>query len=116
MVGSSSHIGVVKKVEGITVSKQEADYIEPGRPVVLTKPLPGLWMTTIGAAVMALGPLFGFLYGSMRPVSASTDELVPIYWGMFIGMGVGAIFMMFGIRRLWLEIRARQRAGHEEGE
>jgi hypothetical protein len=74
-----------------------------GRQVTLTPVPPGIWLIIGGSVVAALGPLFGFLIGSMLDSTTDTGDLSPIYVFLFIGivvggLGVGAVLL--GIRRV----------------
>jgi len=63
-----------------------------GRPVVLTPMPPGWWGVIGGGIIAALGPLFGFLIGSMiGPGSVDDDGLSPLYLWLFIGFVVGGL-------------------------
>lgn len=83
---------------------------EPGRPITLTPVPPGLWLVIGGAIVATLGPLFGFLVGSMLGSDLDADGLSPIYLWLFIGFvvgGVGVVMLLLGVRRM-LRLRAAQ--------
>ena len=74
-----------------------------GRPVTLTPVQPGIWLIIGGSVVAALGPLFGFLIGSMLGSTTDTGDLSPIYLfligGIAVGgLGVGAVLL--GARRV----------------
>ena len=75
----------------------------PGRKVTLTPVPPGIWLIIGGSIVAALGPLFGFLIGSMLGSTTDTSDLSPIYLFLFGGivvggLGVGAVLL--GARRV----------------
>jgi hypothetical protein len=74
-----------------------------GRPVILTPMPPGLWLIIGGAVVAALGPLFGFLIGSMMGSDTETGALDPIYLMLFLGIMVGGLgvgAMLLGARTM----------------
>jgi hypothetical protein len=75
----------------------------PGRPVVLTPTPPGLWLIIGGAFVAALGPLFGFLVGTMMGTDTEIGGLSPIYLLLFLGIlvgGLGIAAIMLGVRTM----------------
>lgn len=79
-----------------------------GRQIRLTPLPPGAWLVIGGGVVAALGPLFGFLAGSMMGSTTGTGDLSPIYLFLFLGLlvgglGIGAVLL--GIRRLARHLR-----------
>lgn len=75
-----------------------------GRPITLTPVPPGLWLVIGGLVVAALGPMFGFLIGSMIGSTTKVADLDPIYLFLFLGLlvgGVGIAMMLVGARRLY---------------
>ena len=60
-----------------------------GRPVTLTPVPPGVWLIIGGSVVAALGPLFGFLIGSVLGSTTDMGNLSPIYLFLFGGLAVG---------------------------
>lgn len=78
--------------------------VDAGRPVNLTPVPPGLWLVIGGGVVAALGPLFGFLIGSMMGSDTEVADLEPIYFFLFLGLLVGALgvgMIILGARRLY---------------
>ena len=76
---------------------------EPGRPIRLTPVPPGVWLVIGGGVVAALGPLFGFLVGTMMGSTTDTGELSPIHLFLFLGILVGGLGVgagMLGLRRV----------------
>lgn len=77
--------------------------VERGRQVTLTPVPPGIWLIIGGGIVAALGPLFGFLIGSMIGSTTDEDELSPIYLCLFAGIvlgGLGVLAVLLGVRRV----------------
>jgi predicted lipid-binding transport protein (Tim44 family) len=80
-----------------------------GRPVTLTPLPPGLWLVLGGGMIAALGPLFGFLVGSM--VGSTDADLQPVFLYLMIGIiigGLGVVMMILGARRLLRQRRLDQ--------
>ncbi|GAA0444154.1 hypothetical protein Aca07nite_53190 [Actinoplanes capillaceus] len=76
---------------------------EKGRPIQLTPVPPGVWLIILGAGVSVLGPLFGFLAGSIRGDQAETFGMSSIYVFLFLGFlvaGAGLGTALLGIRRV----------------
>lgn len=74
-----------------------------GRQVTLTPVPPGVWLIIGGGVLAALGPLFGFLIGSMLSSTTDTGDLSPIYLFLFAGMvlgGLGIAAALLGARRV----------------
>lgn len=64
--------------------------IPAGRPIRLVPTPPGLWLMIGGGLIASLGPLFGFLIGSLigdNPIAGQS----PIYLFLFLGLVVGAV-------------------------
>ncbi len=81
----------------------------PGRPILLTPVPPGVWLVIGGAVVAALGPLFGFLIGTMIGSNTDDNDLDPIYLFLFLGIAVGGVgvgAVLMGVRRLLQNHRA----------
>lgn len=79
-----------------------------GRQVTLTPVPPGIWLIIGGSVVAALGPLFGFLIGSMLGSTTDTGDLSPIYLFLFGGIAVGGLgvgAVLLGARRVIRERR-----------
>ena len=76
-----------------------------GRQVKLTPVPPGFWLIIGGGLVAALGPMFGFLIGSVIGSTTDRDDLSPIYLFLFGGiviggLGVGAVLLMHAVHAL----------------
>lgn len=92
--------------------------ITPGRPVRLVPTPPGFWMTLLGAALAAIAPLFGFLGGSMVIGTDRAGTMSPLYWGLFIGVVIGAfgvLIALLGARRLWRHLHPRETTADTAG-
>lgn len=79
-----------------------------GRQVTLTPVPPGVWLIIGGSVVAALGPLFGFLIGSMLGSTTEKGDLSPIYLFLFGGIAVGGLgvgAVLLGARRVFSERR-----------
>lgn len=77
--------------------------VEPGRDIVLQPLPPGLWSIILGAVVAALGPLGGFLMGSIIGVGDPDAQVNPMFLALLIGIligGVGAAVAILGGLRL----------------
>ena len=84
-----------------------------GRQVVLTPVPAGFWLIIGGSVVAALGPMFGFLLGSMAGSNTDTGDLDPIYLFLFIGLAVGGLGVaaaLLGARKV-IGARHRTAAG-----
>jgi hypothetical protein len=80
-----------------------------GRPVTLTPVPPGVWLIIGGSVVAALGPLFGFLIGSVLGSTTDMGNLSPIYLFLFGGLAVGGLgvgAILLGARRVIRERRS----------
>ncbi|HEX5993795.1 MAG TPA: hypothetical protein VFY84_01500 [Jiangellales bacterium] len=76
---------------------------EGGRPIRLTPVAPGFWLVLLGAGVMVLGPLFGFLIGTILGTDDETLGMSPLYLFLFLGFvvaGVGLGVLLLGVRRI----------------
>lgn len=76
---------------------------EGGRPIRLTPVAPGFWLVLLGAAVMVLGPLFGFLVGTILGTEDETLGMTPLYLFLFLGFlvaGLGLGVLLLGVRRV----------------
>lgn len=81
----------------------DLDSTTEGRQVTLTPMPPGLWLIIGGGVVAALGPLFGFLIGSMIGSTTDTGDLSPIYLFLLGGIvlgGLGVAAVLLGARRV----------------
>lgn len=79
--------------------------LPPGRPIRLVPTPPGFWMTVLGVFAAVMAPFFGFLVGSTIGRPEGETILTPLYWGLFIGVVIGALGVLSAIlggRRLWL--------------
>ena len=76
---------------------------EKGRPIRLIPVPPGVWLVIIGAGVTVLGPLFGFLIGTILGTEGETLGMSPIFLFLFLGFlagGVGLGIALLGVRRI----------------
>lgn len=95
------------------MTETDADIdITPGRPVRLAKTPPGSATLVLGLVIAALAPLLGFLGGSLMGEEPPGQFLFePIYWGLFLGVIIGAVGVLMSIvggRRLWLHNKDRK--------
>lgn len=81
---------------------------QAGRSIVLTPVPAGSWPLMLGLALAGLGPLGGFLAGSMVGIAESPagggSAFSAIYLYLFIGIAIGAIGVLmagFGGARLY---------------
>jgi hypothetical protein len=91
---------------------------EPGRPIRLIPVAPGFWLVLMGAGVMVLGPLFGFLIGTTLGPDSETLEMSPIFLFLFLGFlvaGAGLGVALLGVRRLARTRRAAEQPAPEVG-
>ena len=76
---------------------------EKGRPIQLTPVAPGVWLVILGGGVTVLGPLFGFLIGTILGTEGETLGMSPIFLFLFLGFlvaGAGLGTAMLGVRRI----------------
>ena len=76
---------------------------EKGRPIQLTPVGPGVWLVLLGGGVTFLGPLFGFLIGTILGTEGETLGMSPIFLFLFLGFlvaGAGLGTAMLGVRRI----------------
>ncbi|WP_238008565.1 hypothetical protein KZZ52_31810 [Dactylosporangium sp. AC04546] len=76
---------------------------EPGRPIRLTPVAPGVWLVILGGGVTVLGPLFGFLTGTILGAERKTLGMSPIFLFLFLGFlvaGAGLGVALLGVRRI----------------
>jgi hypothetical protein len=86
--------------------------LDEGRPIRLIPVAPGVWLVLLGSGVMTLGPLFGFLIGTMLGTNRETLGMSPIFFFLFIGFlvaGVGLGVALLGVRRILRDQRSRHR-------
>ncbi|MBI2244073.1 MAG: hypothetical protein HYU55_09070 [Nocardioides sp.] len=86
----------------------ERQGIAPGRQIRLEPVRPGVWLIILGAVIAALGPLFGFLLGSLIGIDEG-DDLDAIYLYLFAGIvigGIGVGLALLGTRRVLRDRRA----------
>ena len=79
-----------------------------GRQVKLTPVPPGIWLIIGGGLLAALGPMFGFLIGSVMGSTTDKDDLSPIYLFLFGGIAVGGLgvgAVLLGAQRVLKERR-----------
>ncbi len=85
-----------------------AGSVRSGRRIVLDPVPPGFWAIVGGALVMALGPMFGLLAGSMIGFGddGSSDALfLLLIIGILVG-GIGLLALLAGVRRYYRYRRA----------
>jgi hypothetical protein len=74
-----------------------------GRPIQLTPVVPGVWLVILGGGVTFLGPLFGFLIGTVIGAEEKTLGMSPIFLFLFLGFliaGAGFFAAVLGVRRI----------------
>jgi hypothetical protein len=74
-----------------------------GRPIQLIPVAPGVWQVILGGGVMVLGPLFGFLIGSVLGTEREVLRASPIFLFLFLGFlvaGAGLGVAVLGVRRI----------------
>ncbi|MDI6912075.1 hypothetical protein [Nocardioides sp.] len=82
--------------------------IASGRQIRLEPVRPGVWLIILGVVLAALGPLFGFLLGSMIGIDEG-DDIDAIYLYLFAGIvigGIGVGVALLGARRVLRDRRA----------
>lgn len=83
--------------------------ILPGRDIELVPSPPGSHVLMLGLCLAALGPLGGFLVGSMIGAD-STSAVSPLFLSLFIGIvigGIGLVIMTLGGMRLYRHFKGR---------
>jgi hypothetical protein len=76
---------------------------EKGRAIQLTPVAPGVWPVILGGGVMVLGPLFGFLFGTILGTETESLGMSPIFLFLFLGFlvaGAGLGIALLGVRRI----------------
>ncbi len=84
---------------------------EPGRGLELTPVPPGGSLLVLGIVLAVLGPLGGFLAGTMADMGSTTQRLSPMFLYLFAGFvlgGLGLGVAGFGGLRLLRHLRATQ--------
>lgn len=77
--------------------------VPAGRPIRLVPMAPGVWTVLLGAGVMLLGPLFGFLFGTMVGTEPQAWGMSPIFLFLFFGFiaaGLGLGVVLLGARTI----------------
>jgi hypothetical protein len=85
---------------------------DKGRPIRLTPVAPGVWQVILGGGVTVLGPLFGFLIGTILGTERQTLGTSSIFLFLFLGFlvsGAGLGTAILGIRRI---LRSRMTASN----
>jgi hypothetical protein len=75
---------------------------DKGRPIELTPVPPGVWLVILGGGVTVLGPLFGFLVGTVIGTEGETLGMSPLFLFLFLGFivaGAGLGIAVLGVRR-----------------
>lgn len=76
---------------------------EKGRQIRLVPVAPGSWLVILGSGVMVLGPLFGFLIGTVLGTEGDALGMSPIFLFLFLGFlvaGIGLGIAILGVRRI----------------
>ncbi|HET9139234.1 hypothetical protein [Actinophytocola sp.] len=76
---------------------------EKGRQIRLIPLVPGAWLVILGGGVMVLGPLFGFLIGTVHGTERDTLGVSPIFLFLLLGFlvaGIGLGIALLGLRRI----------------
>ena len=76
---------------------------EKGRPIRLTPVAPGVWLVLLGGGVLVLGPLFGFLIGTILGTEGEILGMSPMFLFLFLGFlvaGAGLGTATLGVRRI----------------
>ena len=75
----------------------------PGRPIHLTPVAPGVWLVILGGVVTTLGPLLGFLIGTIVGAEGETLGMSTMFLWLFLGFlvaGAGLGIAIVGVRRI----------------
>lgn len=92
-----------------------AELSNTGRPIVL-EPLPPGWWPVIGGTVLAaLGPLFGFLVGSMIG-QGDGEGLSPLLLSLLGGFLLGAVGIAAALWGVYTILDRRRREGEPPAE
>lgn len=76
---------------------------QQGRQIRLVPVAPSTWLVVLGCAVMGLGPLFGFLIGTVVGTDNEVLGMSPLFLFLFLGFlvaGVGLGIAMLGVRHM----------------
>lgn len=85
--------------------------LEPGRRIELTPVPPGGSLLVLGVVLAVLGPLGGFLAGSMVESGSTSQRVSPMFLYLFAGFvlgGLGLVVAGLGGLRLFRHVRAGQ--------
>ncbi len=91
---------------------------EQGRQVRLVPLTAGIWMVLLGCGAMVLGPLFGFLVGTMLGTDWQTLGMNSIFFFLFLGFmvaGLGLGVALLGARRMLQNRNQEATAPHPAG-
>lgn len=92
--------------------EQEHQPVEPGRGIELRPVPPGATLLVLGVVLAVLGPLAGFLAGSMVDSGSTTQRVSPMFLYLFVGFvlgGLGLLMAGLGGLRLARHLRTGER-------
>lgn len=90
----------------------ENDAPAAAAPIQTPQTRPGLKMIVLGAIILFLAPLAGFLGGTMIGSPDTETQLDPMFLWLFVGMvagGIGGAIALVGLLR-WLRSQPRDSA------